>query len=124
MTEKTIKGYAKSTGKYLLKGVTKALGLGLSGSGIIVNALSKGHIVRGIGNLVATVMCPVASVCVAEAMMAKNLISGIISDRNPAEGIAADIRKSGEITSKLTHEIGKGLQDTGKTINREADRLI
>ena len=41
MAKKKITGYAKNTGKFVLKGTTKALGLGLAGSGIVVNALSK-----------------------------------------------------------------------------------
>lgn len=124
MTKKTIKGVTKTAGKFVLKGVTKALGLGLAGSGIIVNALSKGHIVRGIGNIVASIVCPTASVSVAEAMLAKDHASGAIGNNSIAEGITTGIRKSLEITNKLSHEIGKGLQDTGKSIGRQTDRLI
>lgn len=123
MAKKKITGYAKNTGKYVLKGATKALGLGLVGSGIVVNALSKSHIVRGIGTMAATIMCPVVAVCAAEAMIAKNLIAGVVTDYNPMDGIARDLQKSNEISGRLIHEIGKGMQDVGNTLNKEADKI-
>lgn len=123
MAKKKITGYAKNTGKYVLKGATKALGLGLVGSGIVVNALSKSHIVRGIGTMAATIMCPVVAVCAAEAMIAKNLIAGVVTDYNPMDGIARDLQKSNEISGRLIHEIGKGMQEVGNTLNKEADKI-
>ena len=123
MAKKKITGYAKNTGKYVLKGATKALGLGLVGSGIVVNALSKSHIVRGIGTMAATIMCPVVAVCAAEAMIAKNLIAGVVTDYNPMDGIARDLQKSNEISGRIIHEIGKGMQEVGNTLNKEADKI-
>lgn len=123
MAKRKITGYAKNTGKFVLKGATKALGLGLVGSGIMVNALSKSHIVRGIGLMAATVMCPVVAVCAAEALLAKNLIGGVIKDSNPMDGITKDLQKSSELSGKLIHEIGKGLQDAGKTLGRQSDKI-
>ena len=123
MAKKKITGYAKNTGKYVLKGATKALGLGLVGSGVVVNALSKSHIVRGIGTMAATIMCPVVAVCAAEAMIAKNLIAGVVTDYNPMDGIARDLQKSNEISGRLIHEIGKGMQEVGNTLNKEADKI-
>ena len=123
MAKKKITGYAKNTGKYVLKGATKALGLGLAGSGLVVNTLSKSHVVRGIGTIAATVLCPTVAICVAEAVIAKNAIAGIITDRNPMDGITADLNKSQEISGKIIHEIGKGLQSAGQTISRESDKI-
>ncbi len=123
MAKKKITGYAKNTGKYVLKGATKALGLGLVGSGVVVNALSKSHIVRGIGTMAATIMCPAVAVCAAEAMIAKNLIAGVVTDYNPMDGIARDLQKSNEISGRLIHEIGKGMQEVGNTLNKEADKI-
>ncbi len=123
MAKKKITGFAKNTGKYVLKGAAKTLGLGLAGSGIVVNALSKSHIVRGIGVMVATVMCPAVAICAAEAVIAKNLIEGVVTDHNPMDGITKDLQKSSEITGRLIHEIGKGMQEAGKTISRESDKI-
>ena len=123
MAKRKITGYAKNTGKYVLKGAAKTLGLGLAGSGIVVNALSKSHIVRGIGTMAATVMCPAVAVCAAEAMVAKNLIAGIVTDYSPMDGIAKDLQKSNEISGRLIHEIGKGMQEVGNTLSKEADKI-
>lgn len=121
--KRVINGYAKNTGKYVLKNVAKALGLGLVGTGLIVSSLSKSHIVKGIGALAATVVCPMAVVCVAEAVIAKNLLEGIVTDKDPMNGITNDLRKSTELTGNILHEIGKGIGDTGHSIKREAERL-
>ena len=123
MAKKKITGYAKNTGKYVLKGAAKTLGLGLVGSGIVVNALSKSHIVRGIGVMAATIMCPAVAICAAEAVIAKNLIAGVVSDYSPMDGITKDLQKSNEITGRLIHEIGKGMQEAGKTISKESDKI-
>jgi hypothetical protein len=121
--KRVIKGYAKNTGKYVLKNVAKALGLDLVGTGFIVSSLSKSHIVKGIGTLAATIACPAAMVCVAEAVIAKKLLEGVVTDKDPIEGITNDLRKSTELTGNILHEIGKGIGDTGHFINREAERL-
>ena len=121
--KRVIKGYAKNTGKYVLKNVAKALGLGLVGTGFIVSSLSKSHIVKGIGTLAATIACPAAMVCVAEAVIAKKLLEGVVTDINPIEEISKDLGKSTEFTGNILHEIGKGIGDTGHFINREAERL-
>ena len=121
--KRVIKGYAKNPGKFILKNVAKALGMGLVGTGFMVSSLSKSHIVKSIGALAATVVCPMAVVCVAEAVIAKNLLEGIVTDKDPMNGITNDLRKSTELTGNIIHEIGKGIGDTGHFINREAERL-
>ena len=73
--------------------------------------------------MAATVVCPMAVVCVAEAVIAKNLLEGIVTDKDPMNGITNDLRKSTELTGNIIHEIGKGIGDTGHFINREAERL-
>ena len=123
MAKKKINSYAKNTTKLVLKGATKALGLGLVGSGIAISALSKKHFVKGIGAMAVTVMCPTLTVCAIEALLAKNIVSGIINDTNTMDGLTKDLQKSSEITSKLIHEIGKGLQETGNIIGRESDKI-
>ena len=123
MAKKRITCYAKNTSRLILKGATKTLGLGLASSGTVVSALSKNRIVKGIGAMAATVVCPTLTVCTIEALIAKNLIAGVIYDTSPMDGITKDLQKSGEISNRLMHEIGKGLQETGNTLSKESDKI-
>ena len=122
--KRVINGYAKNTGKFVLKNVTKALGMGLVGTGFMVSSLSKRHEVRSIGALAATIVCPMAVVCVAEAVIAKNLLEGIVTDKDPREGITKSLGNSMALIGTLGHAIGKGIGDIGHFISREAEERL
>lgn len=121
--KRVINGYAKNTGKFVLKNVAKALGIGLVGTGFMVRSLSNRHIVKSIGALAATVACPVVAVCVAEAVIAKNLLEGVVTNKDPMEAITKDLGNSTALIGNLGHAIGKGIGDIGHSIDREAERL-
>lgn len=118
-----INGYANNTEKYVLKNVVKALGLGPEGTGSIVSPLSKSHIVKGIGPLAPTVACPVVTVCVIEALISKNLLEGVVTNKDPMEEITKGFRNSTELIGTFGHEICKRIRDIGHSIGREAERL-
>ena len=123
--KRVIKGYdAKNKGKYVLKNVAKALAPRLLGTGFIISSLSKSHIVKGIGTLAATVACSVAAVCVAEALIAKKLLEGVVTNKDPMEEITNGSRNSTELVGTLGHEIDKGIGNMGHSINREAEERL
>lgn len=136
--KKVIKGIAKTTGKYTLKGLGK--GLELTGKGTIktVNALVKNpgiqKIVTGAGILAASVMIPTVGVGLISALGLKYVIDrSLLRNNKGMIDEISDILRAGDIvTSKVSNKIlsptlskmDRGVSNIGKKYQNKIDDIF
>lgn len=135
--KKAIKGIAKTTGKYTLKGLGK--GIELAGRGAIktVNALVKNpqiqKIVTGAGVLATSVMIPTVGVALISTlglkyMVEKSLLGknkGILDEINDILRVGNVVTKnvSNKILSPTLNKIDIGIKNVGKNYQDKIDDI-
>lgn len=115
-------GYAQNTGKFLLKGAAKTFGIGLAGTGLMVESLSKSHAVRSIGlgatMIGASVVCPAIPAITLMGIGAKTVINGMMGMENPAGAAVKECIESGnKLTGSLMNAMGKAMKTVGKDLD-------
>jgi hypothetical protein len=135
--KKVIKGIAKTTGKYTLKGLGK--GVELAGRGAIqtVNALVENpqvqKIATGAGILASSVMIPTVGVGLMSTLGLKYMIDksllgndkGIVDEIDDILNAGAEVTKNvaGKISPAL-QKADKGVQDVGKNYQDKIDNIF
>lgn len=136
--KKVIKGIAKTTGKYTLKGLGK--GIELTGRGAIktVNALVKNpqmqKIITGAGLLAASVMIPTVGVGLISTLGLKYLIDksllgkdkGMLDEINDILKMGNVVTKnaSNKILSPILDKMDKGMNKLGKNYQNKIDYIF
>ena len=136
--KKTIKGIAKTTGKYTLKGIGK--GIELTGRGAIkaVNALAKNpqvqKIATGAGLIAASVVVPAVGVSLIGAVGLKYAIDkallekdkGILDEINDILRMGNVVTKnaSDKILSPTLSKMDKGMENVGKKYQDKIDDIF
>ena len=136
--KKVIKGIAKTTGKYTLKGLGK--GIELTGRGAIktVNALVKNpqmqKIITGAGLLAASVMIPTVGVGLISTLGLKYLIDksllgkdkGMLDEINDILKMGNVVTKnaSNKILSPVLDKMDKGMNKLGKNYQNKIDYIF
>lgn len=136
--KKVIKGIAKTTGKYTLKGLEK--GIELTGRGAIktVNALVKNpqmqKIITGAGLLAASVMIPTVGVGLISTLGLKYLIDksllgkdkGMLDEINDILKMGNVVTKnaSNKILSPILDKMDKGMNKLGKNYQNKIDYIF
>lgn len=137
-TKRIIKGIAKSTGKYTLKGIGK--GAELTGRGTIktINALIKNpefqKIVTSTGIIAASVTVPAVGASVATALALKYATDKTMYGRN--KGLVDEfndiVRVGNRVTRKVSkkilsptlRKIDKGISKLGKNYQDKVDDIF
>lgn len=125
-TKKVIKGIAKTTGKYTLKGLGK--GIELTGRGAIktVNALVKNpqmqKIITGAGLLAASVMIPTVGVGLISTLGLKYMIDKSLlgKDKGMLDEINDIVRMGNVVTRNVSNKI---LSPTLNKMDRGMNKL-
>ena len=136
--KKVIKGIAKTTGKYTLKGLGK--GIELTGRGAVktVNALVKNpqvqKIAAGAGILAASVMIPTVGVGVISTLGLKSMIDnsllgknkGIVNEFNDILRMGNVVTRtaSNKILSPTLNKMDKGINKLGKKYQKKIDDMF
>lgn len=136
--KKVIKGIAKTTGKYTLKGLGK--GIELTGRGAIktVNALVKNpqmqKIVTGAGLLAASVMIPTVGVGLVSTLGLKYMIDksllgedkGMLDEINDIlrMGNVVTRNASNKILSPTLNKMDRGMEKLGKNYQDKIDDIF
>lgn len=136
--KKVIKGIAKTTGKYTLKGLGK--GIELTGRGAIktVNALVKNpqmqKIVTGAGILAASVMIPTVGVGLISTLGLKYIIDKSLlgKDKGMLDEISDILRMgnvvtmiaSNKILSPTLNKMDRGMNKLGKNYQDKIDDIF
>ena len=136
--KKVIKGIAKTTGKYTLKGLGK--GIELTGRETVktVNALVKNpqiqKIATGAGILAASVMIPTVGVGVISTLGLKSMIDnsllgknkGIVNEFNDILRMGNVVTRtaSNKILSPTLNKMDKGINKLGKKYQNKIDDMF
>lgn len=136
--KKVIKGIAKTTGKYTLKGLGK--GIELTGRGTVktVNALVKNpqmqKIVTGAGLLAASVMIPTVGVGLVSTLGLKYMIDksllgedkGMLDEINDIlrMGNVVTRNASNKILSPTLNKMDRGMEKLGKNYQDKIDDIF
>ena len=137
-TKKVIKGIAKTTGKYTLKGLGK--GIELTGRGTIktVNALVRNpqiqKIATGAGLLAASVMIPTVGVGLISTLGLKYMVDksllgknkGVLDEINDILRIGNLITRSAsnKILSPTLNKLDRGMNKLGKNYQDKIDDIF
>jgi hypothetical protein len=136
--KKVIKGIAKNTGKYTLKGLGK--GVELTGRGAIktVDALVKNpemqKIATGAGILAASVMIPTVGVGLASTLGLKYVIDksllgkdkGMLDEINDILRVGSAVTRnaSNKILSPILKNMDRGMDKLGKNYQDKVDDIF
>jgi len=138
-TKKVIKGIAKTTGKYALKGIGK--GIELTGRGTVktVNALVRNpglqKIATGAGILAASVMIPTVGISLISTLGLKYLIDRSILDKKD-KGILDEVNDilrvgnvvtrnaSSKILSPTLNRMDRGIDKLGRNYQEKIDDIF
>ena len=137
-TKKVIKGIAKTTGKYTLKGLGK--GIELTGRGTIktVNALVRNpqiqKIATGAGLLAASVMIPTVGVGLISTLGLKYMVDksllgknkGVLDEINDILRIGNLVTRSAsnKILSPTLNKLDRGMNKLGKNYQDKIDDIF
>ena len=137
-TKKVIKGIAKTTGKYTLKGLGKGIELTSRGAVKTVNALVKNpqiqKIATGAGILAASVMIPTVGVGLISTLGLKYMIDKSLLGKN--KGMLNEINDilrmgnivtrnaSNKILSPTLNKMDRGINKLGKNYQDKIDDIF
>lgn len=126
-TKKVIKGFAKTTGKYTLKGLGKGLELTSRGTIKTLNALVKNpkmqKIATGVGIVGTSVMVPTVGVGVISTLALKYMIDKSLLGKND-KGIVDEINDILKVGNVVTESVStKILSPTLEKMDRGIDKL-
>ena len=136
--KKVIKGIAKTTGKYTLKGLGKGLELTSRGAIKTVNAVVKNPQVQklatGAGILTVSVMIPPVSVGLISTLGLKYMLDNSLLNKN--KGILDEVQDilragnvvtrtvSNKILSPMLNGVDKGMKNLGKNYQNKIDTIF
>ena len=137
-TKKVIKGIAKTTGKYTLKGLGKGIELTSRGAVKTVNALVKNpqiqKIATGAGILAASVMIPTVGVGLISTLGLKYMIDksllgknkGMLNEINDILRMGNIVRRnaSNKILSPTLNKMDRGINKLGKDYQDKIDDMF
>ena len=126
-TKKVIKGFAKTTGKYTLKGLGKGLELTSRGTIKTLIALVKNpkmqKIATGVGIVGTSVMVPTVGVGVISTLALKYMIDKSLLGKND-KGIVDEINDILKVGNVVTESVStKILSPTLEKMDRGIDKL-
>ena len=137
--KKVIKGVAKTTGKYTLKGLGKGIELTSRGAIKIVNALVKSpqiqKIVTGAGLLAASVMIPTVGAGLISTVGLKFMIDrsllgkdgkGLLDEINDIVKMGNVVTKnaSNKILSPTLNKMDRGMKKLGKDYQKKINNIF
>lgn len=136
--KKVIKGIAKTTGKYTLKGIGKGIELTGRGTVMTVNALARNSqiqkIATGAGLLAASVLIPTVGVSLITTLGLKYMIDktmlgndkGILDEINDIIKIGNVVTKSAsdKILSPTLKQMDRGISKLGKNYQSKIDDIF
>ena len=133
-TKKVIKGVAKTTGKYTLKGLGKGVELASRGAVKTVDALVRNPQIQTLataaGILAASVMIPGVGVTLVAAIGLRRLITG--SNKGILGEIGDILRTGNEVTRGVCNKVlsptlnimDRGMKTLGTKYQKEVDNLM